>query len=209
MRCFAELFLDSMLNSQRKEMQQDVENLCCWGGSLDAQKIISKKKSVQRIRNTFQRLGAALHVDVPGHIFIKVVSALCSILFSSILSSILGLTDISEDLSVQIPMILEELLPKNGDDGVLGCAVTGMQMKNVKQASEMKSQLKSLVWEGAKLQELCILLSISSREIADKWECGQLRDCNFTQEEVLHLICALFEDNPFRQESEQRILMIQ
>jgi hypothetical protein len=106
-------------------------------------------------------------------------------------------------------MILEELLPKNGDDGVLGCAVTGMQMKNVKQASEMKSQLKSLVWEGAKLQELCILLSISSREIADKWECGQLRDCNFTQEEVLHLICALFEDNPFRQESEQRILMIQ
>ena len=209
MRCFADLFFDSMLNSQRKEMQQDVESLCCWGGSLDAQKIISKKKSVQRIRNTFQRLGAALHADVPGHICIKVISTLCSTLFSSILSSILGLTDISEELSVQIPMILEELLPKNGDDGVLGCAVTGMQMKDIKQASEVRSQLKSLVWEGAKLQELCILLSISSREIADKWECGQLRDGNFTQEEVLHLICALFEDNPFRQESEQRILMIQ
>jgi len=106
-------------------------------------------------------------------------------------------------------MILEELVPKNGDDGVLGCAVTGMQVKDVKQISEMKNQLKSLVWEGAKLQELCILLNISSREIADTWECGRLRDSHFTQEEVLHLICALFEDNPFRQESEQRILMIQ
>lgn len=209
MRCLADLLFDSMLSSQTNEMEQDVANLCNWGGSLDAQKIISKKKSVQRIRNTFQRLGAALHADIPEHIFVRVVSTLSSDLFSSILRSILGLMDISEELSVQIPMILEELLPKDGDDGILGCAVTGTQMKDVKQTSEIKNQLKSLVWQGEKLQELCILLSISSREIADKWECGRLRDSNFTQEEILHLVCALFEDNHFRQESEQRILMIQ
>lgn len=198
-RRLGENVLKSMLASHEAEMEQDVLHLSSWRQQEDVQDIIRRKKSVQKLRHGFRRLGASLSGhDIPDTLFFKVVATLAEALLRPILDSILQLQDISEDLSENIPRVLEDLVSQcdealQGDHGLLGCAVCGKFGDGVDH-SEMIKILLERTPVVKKLSEVCQVMPLTSRDIVDRWNQGTLS--SFSRDELIALIQALFEDTP-------------
>lgn len=206
-RQLGETILQCMLTSQKAELDNETMHLCTWSQDVDVKDIIAKKKSVQRLRHIFQRLGASLpEQDIPNHVFIRVSSTLLLDVLNSVMHSIMQLHDISEELSENIPHILEDLVPSSDTNGLLDCIVIGRLGKEPSDAhTALTQELMDAVPEWLKLSKLCDMMKVPSREIAQGWEDGTLAAAGFTREELRRLICALFEDTPHRAASLSKI----
>lgn len=206
-RRLGETILQSMLASQKAELNNETMHLCTWSQDIDVKDMIAKKKSVQRLRHIFQRLGASLpEQDIPNHVFIRVSSILLLDVLNGVMHSILQLHDISEELSENIPHILEDLVSSSDSNGLLDCIVIGRLGKEPSDShAALTQELMEAVPEWLKLTKLCDMMKVPSREIAQWWEDGTLAAAGFTREELRRLICALFEDTSHRTASLSKI----
>ena len=208
MRQLAETMLKCMLVSQQAELDGDIDMICQWRQDVDVQDIIRKKKSIQKLRHIFQRLGSSLSgADIPDDMFERIVSYLAGYVLDKILQSIMELADISEDLSESIPQVLDDLLDRSGSscqsEGILYSAVSGRLKRSPQSDATAEIQtLARMTPSVKKLVDLCEIMSLSSREIVHKWIEGSF---GFSREETLGLISSLFEDTPQVQESKSMI----
>jgi len=201
-----ETLMNEMLTSQKSFLDDEISQICVWRRTLAGQEVISRKRSVHKLRHTFHRLGSALaSEDIPEHIFFYVVSCLAKTVFDAIIESIITMEDISEDICEQIPLVFEDLIPQEIDKGILSMSAVGRHGAESEETTYATGQLLQLVPQAFKLKELCQMLCIPSREIAMRWKSGHLEQVGFNKEEVLHLVHAIFEDTKFRQESLQMI----
>lgn len=197
--------LKSMLSSHVSALEDDIAQLCSWKQHEDAQDIIRMKKSAQKLRHAFHRLGGSLSgSDIPDNVFIRVVSSMANATLKPILNSILQLGDISEDLSERIPRVLEDLVGSSGDhgleeepQGLLDCVVRGRRGKDGfcdEKYREIVNDLVEAVPIVRKLSDLCQVMRLTSREIVVWWNEGHIS--SFSRDELIMVIQALFEDTP-------------
>lgn len=184
-----------MIESHKANISEDVLEICSWRQQEDAQDIIRMKKSVQKIRHAFRRLGASLSgQDIPDWLFFRVISTLIEDSLRPILESILDLGDISEDLSENIPRVLEDLVSHGDDDlqqhNLLECALRGKYGDDLQTLNALSGSIPVM----QKLSEVCEVMRLTSRDIVERWNQGSLS--SFSRQEVIMLIQALFEDTP-------------
>lgn len=197
-RRLGEEVFTSILLSHTSDIEDDVFNLCSWRQQEDVQDIIRMKKSVQKIRHAFRRVGSSLSgEDIPDWLFIKIISILLENTLKPILGSIFELGDISEDLSENIPRVLEDLVPGTDspeqDHGLLECAMVG-KFGTRDGHHDTFEVLSGQVPTVKKLSELCHIMHLTSRDIVDQWNQGTVS--SFSRDELIMLIQALFEDTP-------------
>ena len=212
-RASGEALLSSMVAAHRQQLLGAMRELRQWQG-LDGPGVIRCNKTVRQVLGGFQRLGGSLYGVLPRRVFVVDVAAhLANVVCETLADDILSMGDISADESEQIPRILGGLTaPADGiaSHVVSGCFPSSTTRSSTATLEQDKEWVKSTFEEAAvqinRLQEVCHLLDIPSREIAMRWRSGRLAAVGLTKQQVVDMVRALFEDNEFSRASLQAIL---
>ena len=178
---------------RRSYLVDHLESLTSWRQHVDVQDIIAKKKSVSRLLHVFGELGKNMSNDANSNsprndkndtlstqeapmqlVSSKIVTDMMEWVADVILDSILGLRDISEELSEAIVQVLDEF-------------AEGM-MAAIRVCDAMPVSLQ-------RLREVCRVMSMTSSEIVTGFQDGVIGQV-FDRDEVIGLIEALFERTP-------------
>lgn len=196
-----------VLTEQKKELLTMSHDILSWGTDIDDAEIQRRDKIVQQIVHSCVRVGTVLYDVLPLHAFVDSMASLLNGIAKHLADDIIAQRDIAEDESRVVPRVLQKIYEK--DHGIVSSLVEalptvrpsgeGEQAQHTTQ--EAYSMLASATKDVLRLQEVCEILDISSKDIARRWASGRLRAAGLGKDDVIGMIHALFEDTVYRQRS--------
>eukprot|EP00195_Chlamydomonas_chlamydogama_P014331 CAMPEP_0202913874 /NCGR_PEP_ID=MMETSP1392-20130828/61677_1 /ASSEMBLY_ACC=CAM_ASM_000868 /TAXON_ID=225041 /ORGANISM="Chlamydomonas chlamydogama, Strain SAG 11-48b" /LENGTH=777 /DNA_ID=CAMNT_0049605309 /DNA_START=18 /DNA_END=2351 /DNA_ORIENTATION=- len=192
------------------ELLSGLGNLRHLGPGGNAQAGITYRKTVRQLLHSLGRLGrAAVEVLPPEHavhVCTSVLGSICGSLCADILAKRdIGIDD-SRDLRDILQPLVDEALPT-----MLGAQPPAAPGKA--QQQQLSGIPLAVVLEAAtaactplrKLRTLLSLLEAGMKEIVGRWQQRALQADGLDQEDVEHMLCALFQDSQYRREALARV----
>ena len=211
----------AMVARQQQELLEIAVDLQRWRG-LDGPGVIRCKKASRQLLAAFHRLGDILRDVLPNKKFVEVASVLANAVCRGIAHEILSMGDISAEESEEIPKILVDLTQR--ESGLLAHAAgytpttsdtpsttsdgapSSSLVVSEKRGGVLLRELVAAAQEVEKLREICEMLEVPSREIAQRWRSGRLAGVGLSKEQVVGMVRALFEDNEYSRASLNTIM---
>lgn len=199
LRAFGQACLDRQVQRQADEIVGLLGVAQGFRQVTSGQKGIAARRVVAQVLHSLSRLGDALGGILPSQIYVQAAGRVLQAVLQTVIGNLMAINDISVDDSEELPKILGPLV-EDGPEAALGRA--HQQPGNALSPATNKRQLLQTMKLAApaivKLQELLELMDVRLVEIDDRWESGRLQACGFSNQEVIHVVRALFEDTDMR-----------